>query len=146
MGHDNALTGPDFEQGIPISDLPDVGMLLGHAAGKPVLLARRDGEFFAVDGMCTHYGAPLADGLLVGTTVRCPWHHACFDLRTGTAVKAPALRPLTRWNVVRRDASVVVGDEIQSTPTAPLGDIDRSTLGQRIVIVGAGAAADAAAD
>jgi nitrite reductase/ring-hydroxylating ferredoxin subunit len=70
MGHDSALTGPDFEQGIPVSDVPDGRMLLGHAAGKPVLLARHDGEFFAVDGMCTHYGAPLSDGLLVGTTVQ----------------------------------------------------------------------------
>ena len=86
------LTGPDFTLGLALAELADGAMLVGHAAGKPVLVARRGDEIFAIGASCTHYGGPLADGLLVGDTVRCPWHHACFSLRTGQALRAPALK------------------------------------------------------
>jgi apoptosis-inducing factor 3 len=69
-------TGPDLRQGIAFDDLADGGMLTGHVGDEPVLLARRGEDVFAIGAVCTHYGAPLADGLLVGETVRCPWHHA----------------------------------------------------------------------
>src|SRR5919198_1698037 len=93
------LAGPDLSQGVPFSHLPDGGMLAGHAAGEAVLLARKGEELFAIGSVCTHYGGPLAEGLIVGDTVRCPWHHACFSLRTGEAVRAPALNPVSRWRV-----------------------------------------------
>lgn len=60
-------------------------MLQGHTKGKPILVARRGDGYFAIGAMCTHYGAPLAIGIIVDDTVRCPWHHACFSLRTGEA-------------------------------------------------------------
>ena len=93
------LSGPDLTQGVELSTIPDGTMLLGHAHGEPVLLARRGDEVFAIGAICTHYGAPLEQGLLVGDTVRCPWHHACFSLRTGEALRAPALDPVSRWRV-----------------------------------------------
>ena len=93
------LNGPDLAQGIELSTIPDGTMLLGHARGEPVLLIRRGTEVFAIGAICTHYGAPLEQGLLVGDTVRCPWHHACFSLRTGEALRAPALDPVSRWRV-----------------------------------------------
>ena len=93
------LAGPDLAQGVELSTIPDGTMLLGHAQGEPVLLARRGDELFAIGAICTHYGAPLEQGLLVGDTVRCPWHHACFSLRTGEVLRAPALDPVSRWRV-----------------------------------------------
>ena len=142
MSSDSALTGPDLAQGVPLSEIPDGGMLGGHAAGKPVLLARDGDAVWAVDGACTHYGGPLAEGLMVGHTVRCPWHHACFDLKTGEAIGAPALRPLARWKVERRDDRVFVSSEIGA-------DVARRSpraSPKSVVIIGAGAAGDAAAD
>ena len=146
MSGNTELTGPDLTQGVPLSEIPDGGMLRGHAHAQAVLLARRGDTVFAVSDTCTHYSASLSQGLLVADTVRCPWHHACFDLRTGVAIKAPALRPLTRWTVERVGASVRLGREVDASTTAPSADVDPSTLAHRILIIGAGAAGDAAAD
>ncbi len=98
------LSGPDLTQGVEVSTIPDGTMLLGHAQGEPVLLARRGDEVFAIGAICTHYGAPLEQGLLDGDTVRCQWHHACFSLRTGEALRAPALDPVSHWRVENRSA------------------------------------------
>ncbi|MGX1745295.1 MULTISPECIES: Rieske 2Fe-2S domain-containing protein [unclassified Brevundimonas] len=86
--------GPDFSRGVAIAQAPLDGFLAGHVGGEPVLLARRTDGFWAVSATCTHYGGPLSEGLAVGDTVRCPWHHACFDLRSGEALAAPAMSPL----------------------------------------------------
>jgi NADPH-dependent 2,4-dienoyl-CoA reductase/sulfur reductase-like enzyme/nitrite reductase/ring-hydroxylating ferredoxin subunit len=139
------LTGPDLTLGVLPSDIPDGGMLAGHALGKPVLLVRQGETVFAVAGTCAHYGAPLVEGIVVGETVRCPWHHACFNARTGDALRPPALKALTRWEVEREADLLVVRRELpastRSRPTA-----SRSALPRSIVIVGAGAAGDVAAD
>ena len=76
-------------QGVEISTVTDGTMLLGHFRGEAVLLVRRGDEIFAIGATCTHYGAPLVEGLLVGDTVRCPWHHACFSVTTGEALPRP---------------------------------------------------------
>src|ERR1043166_4646987 len=90
-------TGPDLTLGVAIDTIADGPMLAGHVGEDAVLLARRGNEFFAVGANCTHYGGPLAEGLLIDDTVRCPWHHACFSLRTGEALHAPALAPVACW-------------------------------------------------
>ena len=92
-------TGPDLTAGVDVGQLADGAMLLGHVGSDAVLLARSGAEIFAIGATCTHYGGPLVDGLLVGDTVRCPWHHACFSLRTGEAMRAPALNPVDCWTV-----------------------------------------------
>src|SRR5262249_24977734 len=76
MSEDAKPSGPDLAAGIPFADLADGAMLQGHVGADPVLLARRCGEIFAVGALCTHYHGALADGLMVGDTVRCPLHHA----------------------------------------------------------------------
>lgn len=139
------LTGPDLAQGVALAELPAGGMLQGHAGGEPVLLARLaagdGGEVVALGATCTHYGGPLAEGIMVGATVRCPWHHACFDLRSGDAVAAPALNALPRYEVVRDGDRVRVGARIEPAPR-PRRAGDHAT----IVIGGAGAAGNAAAE
>ena len=85
--------GPDLTQGVALDAIPDGGMVGGHVGEDAVLLARRGDEFFAIGATCTHYGGPLAEGLMVGDTVRCPWHHACFSLRTGEALRRAGLQP-----------------------------------------------------
>jgi nitrite reductase/ring-hydroxylating ferredoxin subunit len=100
-GAQGELKGPDLAEGVALSELSDGGLLLGHAGGEPVVLARSGNEVFAVGATCTHYSGPLAEGLMVGDTLRCPWHHACFSLRTGEALKAPALNPIPCYLVAR---------------------------------------------
>ncbi len=103
----------DLKQGVPTTALPDGGMLAGEVDGEPVLLVRRGEEIFAIGATCTHYGGPLGQGLVVGATIRCPWHHACFDLRTGEPLRAPALNPVPAWNVERRaDRIAVAGKRV----------------------------------
>src|SRR6266550_8339652 len=101
-------TGPDLTLGVATDAITDGTMLAGRVGEDAVLLARRGNEFFAVSATCTHYGGPLAEGLLVHDTVRCPWHHACFSLRTGEAVRAPALDAISCWYVEQRDGTVYV--------------------------------------
>ena len=121
--------GPDLGQGIALRDLPDGGTLAGHAGGEAVLLVRRGEEFFAVGAVCTHYGAPLADGLVVGETVRCPWHHACFSLRTGEALRAPALNPVSCFRIEHRNGAVYVREKLERAApralTSPTSAIHR---------------------
>jgi apoptosis-inducing factor 3 len=100
--------GPDLTQGIPFTDLLDGGMFSGQVGNEPVLLVRQGEDVFAIGALCTHYSGPLAEGLIVGDTIRCPWHHACFSLRSGNALRAPALNPLSCWHVVRQNGVVFV--------------------------------------
>ncbi|MEO8802266.1 MAG: FAD-dependent oxidoreductase [Rudaea sp.] len=152
------LSGPDFTQGVDTATVPDGGMLLGHALGEPVLLVRRGEEFFAIGATCTHYGAPLVDGLLVGNTIRCPWHHACFRLDTGEVERAPALCAVPVWRVKQvRDAArmstpgdrkvsaVYVSEKLQPTHGNNITTTDTSEAPKSIVIVGSGGAGNAAA-
>jgi NADPH-dependent 2,4-dienoyl-CoA reductase/sulfur reductase-like enzyme/nitrite reductase/ring-hydroxylating ferredoxin subunit len=118
-------------------------MLAGHVGEETVLLARRGNDVFAMGATCSHYGGPLADGLLVDDTVRCPWHHARFSLRSGEAIGAPAFNPLPCWRVEQRDGKVIVRGKIE-----PAAGPARSTgeKSERVMIVGGGAAGFAAAE
>ena len=137
-------TGPDLTQGVSIDTLADGAMLAGHVGDDAVLLARRGGEFFAIGATCTHYNGPLAEGLLVGDTVRCPWHHACFSLRTGEALHGPALSPVACWSIEQRDGKVYVTQKEERAPRPRVTPGPQSP--QKIVIVGGGAAGFAAAE
>jgi NADPH-dependent 2,4-dienoyl-CoA reductase/sulfur reductase-like enzyme/nitrite reductase/ring-hydroxylating ferredoxin subunit len=142
MGGQQKLTGPDLAEGVALRDLAHGKMLVGHAGGEAVLLARQGDDVFAVGATCTHYSGPLGEGLLVDGTVRCPWHHACFDLRSGAPLRAPALNPIACYEVKVEDGRVRVGAR-KPEPKAPASP---AAAPGRIVIVGAGAAGHAAAE
>jgi apoptosis-inducing factor 3 len=135
--------GPDFAKGVALSTLAEGTMLLGHVQGEPVLLARRGDELFAIDALCTHYGAPLTDGLLMGDTIRCPWHHACFSLRTGEALRPPALNAVSCWRVEQRGATVYVREKLKGVAQQ---SAQSAGMPGSIVILGGGAAGNAAAE
>jgi NADPH-dependent 2,4-dienoyl-CoA reductase/sulfur reductase-like enzyme/nitrite reductase/ring-hydroxylating ferredoxin subunit len=135
-------TGPDLTQGVALSDFVD-GRLVGQVGDEEVLLVQSGAEIFAIGAHCTHYHGPLAEGIVTGGTVRCPWHHACFDLRSGEALRAPAFSPVDCWTVDQRDNRIFVRKKREPTRLRPLAS---TNLPSRIVIVGGGAAGFAAAE
>ena len=134
--------GPDLTLGVAPSDFRD-NRLLGHVGDQPVLLVRSGSEIFALDAHCTHYHGPLAEGLISGDSIRCPWHHACFSVRTGEALHAPAIAPLSTWKVEEKDGRIFVREK---RPAERRVAKVQGSAPQRIVIVGGGAAGYAAAE
>jgi len=134
----------DLSKGIAASTLNDGGMILGRVGDEDVVLARSGDELFAVRAQCSHYRGPLVEGLLVGDTVRCPWHHACFSLRTGEPLRAPALDPIACWRVDREGDRIFVREKLPAQSMPRLAS--NSQLPSSIVIVGGGAAGVAAAE
>jgi apoptosis-inducing factor 3 len=138
MSGDAELTGPDLSEGIAEGELRDGAPVLGHAGGEAVVLVRDGGRVHAVGATCTHYGGPLAEGLVAGGAIRCPWHHACFDLATG-APHGPALAPIACWDVEVRGGTIRVGARREPAAAATEGP-------SSVVIVGGGAAGVACAE
>src|SRR6478609_5269336 len=103
---------PDLTVGIPLTDLAKAGKIVGKVGDAEVLVVKHGDECFAIGAHCTHYKGPLVDGIVVGDTVRCPWHHACFSLRTGEVVRAPALDPIPCWRVDREGDTVFVREKL----------------------------------
>ena len=142
MGGKRGPTGPDLSAGVALTEVPAGGMLGGHVGNDNVLVACRDGKLLALDAKCTHYGGPLDKGLIVGATVRCPWHHARFDLATGEAVGAPALNPVSCWRVDVENGKLYVRERTARPASRPRPARSPSS----VVIVGGGAAGEAAAE
>jgi len=159
-GQPEELTGPDLEKGVEASSVGVGKMIAGHAFGEPVLLAHVEPNWFAIGAKCTHYGAPLAEGVLVGETIRCPWHHACFELRNGAASHAPALNDLPCYDVLLENDIVRIarkrtGGHLYGSGHRPRGSRTpekvvvepKPTAGpSSVLIIGAGAAGNACAE
>jgi apoptosis-inducing factor 3 len=142
MAEQRTESGPDLTAGVPSRTLAEGTIVAGNVGEARVVLVRTGGRLFAVGANCTHYRGPLAEGLVVGTTIRCPWHHAAFSLETGEAVRAPGLDPIKCWRVEERDGTVFVGERLEQPQAAPASAAPPSS----VVIVGGGAAGHAAAD
>ena len=132
----------DLTTGVPLGDIPDSGIIAGEVNGEAAILVRSGSDYFAVGTSCTHYGGLLAEGLVVGETVRCPLHHACFSLRTGEALRAPAFDAISCWRVEKVGDQVFVREKL----SAPAGKTAPKITPASIVIVGGGAAGFAAAE
>src|SRR5258706_1622277 len=135
-------SGPDLTLGIELPEFTGE-TLLGHVGEEDVLLVRSGSDVFAIDAHCSHYHGPLAEGLVVGHSIRCPWHHACFDLRTGEAARAPAFTPLAVWQVQHEGDRLFVRQKRQQPKPRGKGPVNAP---DKIVIVGGGAAGFAAAE
>ena len=127
---------PDFAQGVAHAELSRAGKLVGRVGKSEVLLVLDGERIFAVGAHCTHYHGPLIDGVVAGGEIRCPLHHAAFDLSTGEALRAPAFDRLSCWSVERQGDRIFVRSRREAGPyvQAPTGAIER------IVILGGGAA------
>ena len=133
---------PDLQQGVAAADFDQRPMVVGRVGEDEVLLVKSGEEYFAVAALCTHYHGHLVDGLLVDGTVRCPWHHACFNLRTGSVERGPALDSLDRWQVDQRDGRIFVRHKLEP---ARKSQHSADTQPESVLIVGGGAAGLAAA-
>jgi 3-phenylpropionate/trans-cinnamate dioxygenase ferredoxin reductase subunit len=142
MSGEQTLSGPDLTKGIDSAQIREGDIVLGHADGEPVLLTRCAGDLLAVGARCPHYGGPLHEGLIVGETIRCPWHHAAFSLRTGEMLRPPALGDLPCWKVEERHGKASITTRAGVTPTARAPNDAPAS----VVIIGGGAAGAVAAD
>lgn len=143
MSEESKPSGPDLTKGVSLAEFKD-GKLLGHVGSEDVLLVQAGSEVFGIEPACSHYHGPLADGLVVGDTIRCPWHHACFSLRTGEATRPPALNALAVWEVTREQDRILVQRK-REMPKPPTPHRAAPTP-ENFVIVGGGAAGFAAAE
>lgn len=143
MAGESKITGPDLgSEGIPVARLEPGIPMTGRFEGKPVLVVSTGDGVMAAAASCSHYGGPLGEGLCVEGQIRCPWHHAAFDLETGEAIGAPALNPIQVYDTTVRGGHVFVTApknraEARGTPPVSPGPV---------VILGSGAAGAAAAE
>jgi NADPH-dependent 2,4-dienoyl-CoA reductase/sulfur reductase-like enzyme/nitrite reductase/ring-hydroxylating ferredoxin subunit len=133
--------GPGSVHEFSLDELPEGQPVPSRPDAEVALLVRQGDTVYATGARCTHYGAPLADGLVVGKTIRCPWHHARFSLETGEALGAPALNPIACFEVHRQGGRVRVG--AQQPPRAARKP---ALSPASVVILGSGAAGAAAAE
>jgi apoptosis-inducing factor 3 len=139
--------GIDLRAGVPVAKLAGGGIVSGHIDGEQAILVRRGSDYFAVGAECTHYHGPLAKGLIVDHTIRCPLHHACFSLRTGEAIRAPAFDPVSCWRVEVMLDKVFVREKLEVPKrAATAAPVSSAKTPASVVIAGGGAAALAAAD
>ena len=135
----------DLTQWTALETLPDREILSGRV-GKDLVFVWRAGDIIRVYGAtCPHLGAPLNEGLIEGTSLRCPWHHACFDLLTGAATAAPAFDPLMHYPVDLQSGSFAVRPATTPSPPASPAVLARAEK-DVMAIIGGGAAGFAAAD
>ena len=139
------ISGPDLTAGISATDLKPGQPLLGHIGKDPILLVRLERGFSAVSAVCTHYHGPLEKGLVVGDSIRCPWHHACFSLKSGEVLGAPGLNPLQRWRVEEQDGLLFVREKLPALIRSTRMPAAGVKLPESVLIVGGGAAGEAAA-
>src|SRR6478609_8202726 len=128
----------DLGKGIPDGDLREGVPVAGEVGGEQIVLVRAGGQVHAVGATCTHYGGPLAEGIVENGTIRCPWHHGCFDLKTG-APFGPPIAALACYDVVLENGTIRVGAKRDVTPKP-------TALPANVVIIGGGAAGVACAE
>ncbi len=152
MGAQVEARGPDLvTEGVAVSDLAGGAIVVGRVGTEPVLVVRQGDDHYAISATCSHYGAPLVDGIIDSGTIRCPWHHARFDLQTGEAIGPPALSAIACFSLERREGRLHVLGRSNESARGPGGNPCRtlsaaSLAPKSVVIVGSGPAGASAAE
>ena len=125
----------DLEDGVPVKAM---------AGERAILLIRRGDAVSALTHECPHLGLPLSKGVVRGNVLICAFHHACFDIATGEQSEPPGHGDLHRFAVELKDGRVLVDvpDDAEAYPTPATARA--ATDARRVVVAGAGAAADEA--
>ncbi|MDF5734382.1 MULTISPECIES: FAD-dependent oxidoreductase [unclassified Nostoc] len=125
-----------------INDLNDGEMRQVSVGETEILLSRIDGKFYAVGAHCSHYKALLAEGVLSGHCVVCPWHNAYFDVTTGDQLEPPGLDSLDSYQVRIEGENVIVSvpEETTGLRSPAMAQFNPNVDGRTFVILGAGAA------
>ena len=125
-----------------VSDLQNGQMQQLEVEGSQILLSRIDDKFYATGAFCTHYGAPLAKGVLCNETIVCPWHNACFNAIAGQQLEPPGLNSLATFStkVEGEDVLVELPEEIAQEQTLEMANHVAKSDERTFVVLGAGAA------
>lgn len=126
------LAESELKEGVPV---------VAEVEEEKILIVRAEGKICACGNECSHYHAPLSDGLVAGHIVTCPWHNARFDIRDGRLDAPPGLNNLPSYGTKVENGQVWVRRFGKGTIPMPEGGDDRTFL-----IVGAGAAGNSAAE
>lgn len=109
-----------------------------------VLLSNVEGEVYAIENTCSHYGASLSEGALCDHRVRCPWHHACYDVRTGEQIEAPGMDGVAKFSVQVKGDDIMVSEQPEKKEAPEYADlVKQADYNNKVdyLIVGAGVAA-----
>ncbi|WP_168210598.1 apoptosis inducing factor family protein [Persicimonas caeni] len=130
-----------------VDDLQDGEMKQVEVGDTDVLLTRIDGDYHAVGAHCVHYGAPLANGVLSGNTVICPWHHAVYNVTDGEHIEPPGRDCLNKFevNIEGDEVVVTVPDGAEEHRQPDFGGAAEGDE-REFLILGAGAAGSFAAE
>ena len=127
--------------------LKDGEMKAVEIEGENILLSRIDGKFYGTAAFCTHYGAPLEKGVLSGDRIVCPWHHACFNAKTGDLLEPPAQDALPHFDITTEGDEIFVNlpEKVEPSRIPQMVKADHQKDKRIFVILGGGAAGNAAA-
>ena len=102
-----STTADGFVTVARVGEIPEGGVKLVRVDDQTIAVFHIDGEYYAIDDICTHDGGPLAEGRLEGEVIECPRHGARFNVKTGEVLSLPATVPVPTYEVR------VEGDDIQ---------------------------------
>ncbi|KAM4047723.1 apoptosis-inducing factor 3-like isoform 1-T1 [Anomaloglossus baeobatrachus] len=125
-------------------DMKDGEMQEFQVQGQSILLVRNNGIFSAVGNKCSHYGAPLSKGVLIGDRVRCPWHGACFNVKNGDIEEFPGLDSLPCFKIKVENGNVcIVTSKMALESAKRVKSMSSHSAGDRstVVMIGTGPAA-----
>ena len=87
---------------------------LVEAAGQIIAVFNVGGNYYAIENTCPHRGGPLAEGMMAGEEVICPWHGSRFDVKTGSVLTPPARQGVRSFPVRISGDHVEVEVDLQS--------------------------------